>query len=129
MSLRQPIKLTYEDLLETPDDGKRYEIIDGVLYVSPSPSRVHQRLLLKLITLLAGWVEEHDLGEVFLSPFDVLLGIHDIVIPDIVYVSKERLGIVDEANVKGPPDLVVEIISPTSRRRDTVLKMQRYALL
>jgi len=122
-------KLTYEDYAQIPDDGRRHEIIDGVHYVSPSPTRTHQVLVRRLIVKLTLFAEEHQLGEIFPAPFDVLLSSHDIVQPDILFVSTARLAIVTEANVKGAPDLAVEILSDSTRRRDENLKRDRYEQL
>jgi Uma2 family endonuclease len=122
-------KLTYEDYAQIPDDGRRHEIIDGLHYVSPSPTRTHQVTLLKLALRLAPFAQEHQLGEIYPAPFDVLLSPHDIVQPDLQFVSTARLGIVTEANVKGAPDLAIEILSDSTRRRDENLKRDRYEQL
>lgn len=128
MSIPRLIRLTYEDYAALPDDGKRYEILDGVLYVSPSPRRKHQELAGDLFIELSSWVKRHNLGKVYIAPFDVLLSEHDIVVPDILFIHRDRRSIVDDANVKGAPDLVIEVLSPSNRRVDRVLKLQRYAL-
>jgi len=122
-------KLTYEDYARIPDDGQRHEIIDGVQYVSPSPTRTHQVLVRKLVVKLTLFTEAHRLGEIFPAPFDVLLSSHDIVQPDVLFVSAARLGIVTEAHVKGAPDLAIEILSDSTRRRDETLKRDRYEQL
>jgi Uma2 family endonuclease len=122
-------KLTYEDYAQIPDDGKRHEIIDGVHYVSPSPNRTHQGLLGNLHFKLMSFINEHReyrLGEVYLAPFDVVLSPHDVVQPDLLFVSTARLGIITEANVQGAPDLAIEILSDSTRRRDETLKRDRY---
>ncbi len=127
--LTWPIKLTWEDYVELPEDGRRYEIIDGELYVSPSPRPLHQRVLFRLAEQLRAGLDARGLGETFIAPLDVLFGVHDIMQPDILFVRRDRLNIVDEENVKGIPDLVVEIISPKKRRRDAVVKARAYARL
>ena len=119
-------KLTYEDYALIPDDGRRHEILDGDHVMSPAPKTKHQRLVLRLALALERHADEHGLGEVFVAPFDVLLSDHDIVQPDIVFVSDDRLGIVDEDNCKGAPDLVIEILSSSTRRRDLIEKRKRY---
>src|SRR5213596_3162088 len=96
-------KLTYADYVRIPDDGKRHEIIDGVHYVSPSPVTRHQRILLRLARLLGDYLDKHPVGEVFIAPFDILLSQFDIVVPDLIYLSKEHAGFITEKNLQGPP--------------------------
>ncbi len=116
---------TYEDLLHTPDDGKRYEVLEGVLSVSPAPSVQHQRLVKRLQRLLMR-AEEAGAGEWFPAPLDVVLSQHNVVEPDLLFVAQGRLGIVTADNVQGAPDLVVEIISAGSRKRDVITKQHMY---
>jgi Uma2 family endonuclease len=120
--------LTYDDLLEIPDDGKRYEIIGGELVVTPSPTANHQRVLFQLIRLLDAFVLEHGGGELFFAPFDVQLGYYDIVEPDLVFIATEQGRVPGEHHkFEGSPVLVVEVISPSSRQTDHVRKMALYA--
>ena len=121
------IVLTYEDYCALPDDGRRYEVIEGELAVTPSPRRAHQRFSRNLLVVLHAHVREHDLGEVFDAPFDVILENTAIVVPDLLFVSRERLTIVTERGVEGAPDLIVEILSSATARRDRVEKAQLYA--
>ena len=95
--------------------------------MSPSPNRAHQRIDAKLGWRLAQFVEERDLGEVFSAPFDVVLSDTNVVQPDLLFVSKEQAYIVTEDNIRGAPDLVVEIISPSTIERDRSLKRALYA--
>lgn len=111
-------KLTYDDLLAMPDDGLRHEIIDGVLYVSPSPGTPHQFTVGKLHQAIANYLDEHPVGEVYLAPFDVVFTRHDVVEPDLLFISTARLAVLTERNVTGAPDLVIEILSPSTRRVD-----------
>lgn len=122
-------KLTYDDCLHLPQDGKRYEILDGDLYVTAAPSPKHQRTLRELLYWLHSFLREHRLGEVFSAPLDVLLSRHDTVQPDLLYISNERLLILRERNIRGAPDLVVEILSPSTRRMDEDIKLRRYEAL
>jgi Uma2 family endonuclease len=115
-------KLTYEDLLAMPDDGLRHEIIDGVLYVSPSPNRPHQFTVGKLYQAIANYLDTNPVGEAYLSPFDVVFTRHDVVQPDVIFVTAARLSVLTERNVSGSPDLVVEVLSPGTRRVDLRLK-------
>jgi len=120
-------KLTYEDLLNTPDDGKRYEILDGDLAVTPSPITNHQRVSRDLEFILHAYVKERGLGEVFYAPIDVILDKHTIVVPDIVYVSAARAHLVQKHGIVGAPDLLVEILSPSTKHRDRGVKAKLYA--
>ena len=119
-------KLSYEDYALIPDDGRRHEILDGEHVMSPAPKTKHQRLVGRLFRSLGVFVDDRGLGEVFVAPFDVLLSDHDIVQPDVVFVSDARLGIVDEDNCKGAPDLVIEVLSGRTRRRDLIEKRKSY---
>lgn len=122
-------KLTYEDYLTFPEDGRRHEVLDGEHYVSPAPSVPHQRLSMRLSVRLGTFIEDHGLGELFAAPFDVLLSRHDIVQPDLLFISNRRSGILDEKNAKGAPDLVVEILSKSTRHVDEGIKLRRYEVL
>jgi Uma2 family endonuclease len=119
-------KLTYDDFVLFPDDGKRHELIDGEHYVTPAPNLRHQAVLQNLNYLLHGFVKEHRLGRVFFAPLDVVFTFHDVVEPDLIYVSHERDSILTAANLQGAPDLVVEVLSPSTRRRDELLKRGLY---
>src|SRR5688572_22127119 len=89
-----PRKLTYGDYLLLPEDGQRHEILDGEHYVTASPFFRHQFSAGRLHLRLGGFVEEHDLGIVLFAPFDVLLSPYDVVQPDLLFISKERAGII-----------------------------------
>ena len=123
---RTSTKLTYEDYLGFPDDGKRHEIIDGEHYVTPSPNLRHQAISLNLAFQIRLFLEGHRLGRLFAAPADVVLSDIDVVEPDLLFVSKERLDRLTKANVQGSPDLVIEILSPSTRRRDEGIKRKRY---
>jgi Uma2 family endonuclease len=118
-------KLTFEDFLLFPDDGKQHELIDGEHFVTPAPHLRHQRVSQNLFVLLHAHVRENGLGQVFYAPVDVVLTPFDVVEPDLLFVATGRLAILG-ANVEGAPDLVVEILSPSTRRRDEVLKRDLY---
>ncbi len=117
---------TYEDYLRL-DDDKRYEVLEGELVEMPAPSTTHQRLVKRIVMLLDSFVEKKNLGEVFVSPVDVILSDTNVVQPDVVFVSKENSDIVKERGVFGSPDLVVEVISPSTLKRDTEDKKRIYA--
>jgi Uma2 family endonuclease len=120
------VKLTYDDFLLFPDDGKRHELIDGEHYVTPSPNVKHQAVLGNLYILLSAWAKHERAGRVFLAPLDVVLSRFDIVEPDLLYVSNARAKTLTTANVQGPPDLVIEIASPSTRSRDETIKRRLY---
>jgi Uma2 family endonuclease len=121
-----PRKLTYDDYALTPEDGQRHEILDGEHYVSPAPFMRHQDVAANLFDELSPFVRKHRLGKVRFAPVDVVLSIHDIVQPDLFFISTQRLGIITEANVQGAPDLVIEILSEKTRRQDEGLKREIY---
>ena len=127
MAVRSGVRFKADDIWDTPDDGNRYEVIDGNLYVTPPPIWAHQRGLSKLHLRVAGHVYDHDLGEVVTAPVGVVLDDENGVQPDLVYVSRERLGIIVERGIEGAPDLVVEVLSPSTQTRDRGVKMRRYA--
>lgn len=131
MSQPQPpageIILTYDDYLHLPDDGRRYEILEGVLYVTPSPQTAHQVVLRNLGFFLLEFLRRNNLGELLYAPMDVVLSRTNVCQPDLLYISRERLHIMEERNISGAPDLVVEILSPTTASQDRVLKAQVYA--
>jgi Uma2 family endonuclease len=120
------VKLTYDDFVHFPDDGKRHELIDGEHYVTPSPNTRHQRIVRELTILIGTHLKRHPAGEIFGAPFDVVFSDFDVVEPDLLFVSKEQADVVTEQNVQGAPDLVVEVGSPATRRRDEKTKLQLY---
>ena len=127
MATAQPaFKFTYEDYRTAPPD-KRYELLDGDLLLTPAPNLRHQRLQLRLGTRLAQFIEEQGLGELFFAPCDVVLSDTDVVQPDLLFVSNDRRHLLlGGANVLGAPDLVVEILSPSTAGRDRTLKRALY---
>jgi Uma2 family endonuclease len=122
-------KFTYDDFLTFPGDGRRHEIIDGEHYVTPSPNTRHQALSMRLAVALGTFLEERSLGHLFSAPFDVVLSDIDVVEPDLLYVSRERADILTDQHVRGAPDLVVEILSPGTRKTDEVVKRKLYERL
>ena len=121
------VKLTYDDFVLFPDDGLRHELIDGEHYVTAAPNMKHQRVIGNLHYLIRAWLERNRLGEVFLSPFDVVFTRHDVVEPDLLYLSHGRAKeVLTAANVQGVPELVIEIGSPSTRKRDETIKKRLY---
>ncbi len=117
---------TYQDYLQLPDDGKRYEIINGELVMAPSPLTIHQRVSRKIGVKLNLFVEEKELGEVFFAPIDVVLSETNVYQPDIIFISRERKEIITEKNISGAPDLVIEILSPSTAYYDLFDKKEQY---
>ena len=121
------VKLTYDDFLLFPDDGKRHELIDGEHYVTPSPNIRHQAILGNLHFFIRAWLEQHPVGRVFMAPLDVVFTQFDVVEPDLLFVSRQRApGILTAKHVTGAPDIVVEIGSPSTRKRDETIKRRLY---
>ena len=121
------VKLTYEDFLLFPDDGMRHELIDGEHYVTPSPNTRHQRISGNLHLLIGSWLESHPIGRIFYAPYDVVFSNFDIVEPDLLYLSNERMAeVVTPQHVRGAPEIVVEIGSPGTRKRDETIKKRLY---
>ena len=119
--------LTYDDYVTLPNDGKRYEIHDGELSVTPTPTFRHQWILAELLGILRAHVAAHDLGEVVPAPITVVLADTAIVEPDIVYIEKARMGIVSAGGtIDGAPTLAVEILSPSTARIDRQTKKQLF---
>jgi Uma2 family endonuclease len=119
-------KLTYEDFKHFPDDGKRHEILDGLHVAEPSPTTYHQKVSGRLFLQLHAGIERAGLGEVFDAPVDVQLSDFDVLEPDLVVVLKEARTIVTPTKIKGTPQLVVEILSPSTEERDRVVKKELY---
>ena len=121
------IRFKAEDIWDTPDDGKRYEVIDGGLYVTPPPGWGHQRSGDTLFGHLWSFVHPRRLGEIVTAPVGVVLDDENGLEPDLVFISRERLHIITERGVYGAPDLIVEVLSPSTQSRDRGIKMRRYA--
>lgn len=121
------IRLNYRDYCALPDNGQRYELLDGDLKVSPSPKSLHQAVVGRLFERLARHVTERELGHVFVAPLDVLLSENDVVQPDLLYVSAANVSIIHDSNIRGAPDLVVEVLSDANPELDTRNKRQVYA--
>ncbi len=115
--------LTLDDFMLFPDDGQRHELIDGEHFVTPSPNTRHQRLVQRLYLALAEHLRAHpEQGEAFVAPFDVVLSFRDVVEPDLLLIAGDQWEILTEQHVKGAPALVVEVLSPGTRKRDEQIK-------
>ena len=127
MSVSSPrTRLTYRDYANTPDE-ERYELLDGELIRMTAPAEIHQRVVTLLGWRMAQFVSERGTGRVYVAPFDVVLSDTDVVQPDLLFVSNDRAHLVTAANVRGAPDLVVEVLSPSTAERDRTLKRALYA--
>ena len=120
------IKFTYEDYCNAPED-KRYELHDGDLVVVPSPKEQHQTTTLDLAAEIRQFARRTGIGRAFVAPFDIVFSNHDVVQPDVIYVSNERRGIITADNIQGAPDLVIEVLSPSTAHRDRTFKRALYA--
>lgn len=119
--------LTYADYRQLPDDRQRYELLEGELAVTPAPGTGHQIVVSNVQFLLESHVRRYRLGKVLAAPCDVLLSNSVVVQPDLLFISSERLSIIRPHYVRGAPDLVVEVISPGTTRRDRQVKARIYA--
>src|SRR3954454_600148 len=119
---------TYEDYLRLPDDGNRYEVIRGALYVTAAPNFKHQFSVVKLVSALDRFVSERDFGVVLAAPFDVLLpvGIASPVEPDVMFFRAGNEPREDDKNFQGVPDLIAEVLSPRTRSLDRKVKLEAY---
>ena len=125
---RTPARWTYAEFARLPSDtGERHEVIAGELVVTPAPGTRHQRIVANLVALLEPFVRANELGWIFPGPIDVLFAEGDYLEPDLVFVRRERRGILSDRGIEGAPDLVVEIASPSTAGRDRGLKRERYA--
>jgi Uma2 family endonuclease len=120
-------KLDYSDLQVTPDDGRRYELVEGELLVSPSPTPMHQTVCGQLFLQLVAYFHTRKLGTAFIGPVDVILTGHDVLVPDLlVTIDPSHIS---KRGIEKPPLLVVEVLSPSTRRLDLGAKSRRYAEL
>ncbi|MBI3741330.1 MAG: Uma2 family endonuclease [Chloroflexi bacterium] len=120
------VKLNYADLQLFPNDGKRHELIDGEHIMTPAPETKHQDTVGNLFALFRGFVRQNKLGRVFVAPVDVVFSEYDVIEPDIVFVSANRKQIITKTNIRGAPDLVVEILSPSTKEIDRKTKFKLY---
>ena len=126
MATNTQARLTYRDYFGLPDSDDHYELIDGVLYMSPPPIPDHQGFLFVLTLALGNFVVERGLGRIYCSPIGVVLSDDDVLQPDLIFVATERLNIITGNYVQGAPELVVEVLSPSAARRDRTVKRDIY---
>jgi Uma2 family endonuclease len=119
--------VSYEEFQTLPRDGsKRFELIEGEVFMTPSPNTGHQRAVAKLLRRLADFVERSDLGEVFIAPYDIVFSKWTALEPDLLFIGKEQRSIITDANVQGVPNLVIEILSPSNKVYDRETKLHAY---
>lgn len=127
MTIRPRVRFKADDIWDAPEDGNIYEVIDGDLYVTPAPAWIHQRVVGRLYSIVSQHVFTNRLGEIVPAPTGVALDEENGLQPDILFISNARRGIISERGVDGAPDLVVEVLSPSTKARDLGIKLRRYA--
>ena len=125
--VRANVPYTYEEYCYLPNDGRRYEIVEGELYVTPSPSSTHQTVSRRLQFALMTQLEIPGLAMVYNAPFDIILAETSVVQPDLTIIRKSRRDNISKRGFEGPPDVVVEILSASTRGNDVFLKKAAYA--
>jgi len=127
--LPEALKITYSDLQALPQDmnNTRYELFEGACVMTPSPSYRHQNAVANLFYHISKYIREHRLGKLLTAPCDVYFDETTVFEPDLLFISTERMGIIGERRINGAPDLVIEVISPTTEDRDRGYKQKRYA--
>jgi Uma2 family endonuclease len=120
------VRFLASDIWDAPDNGKKYEVIDGDLFVTPPPDWVHQEQLSNLDYFVKNWVKAHRLGRIVNAPTGVVLDDENGLEPDLLFISHERAHIIQKRGVFGAPNLVVEVLSPSTEARDRGLKLRRY---
>ena len=126
MAPQTATRITYKELAELPEDGKLYELIEGELILNPTPVTRHQRIAFNIAWDLKAYFKEHGGGEAFITPYDVVLAEDVVLQPDVLVVRNERMSIVGEKNIQGAPNIVVEVLSDSTRRRDLNVKRKLY---
>ncbi|MEO6665640.1 MAG: Uma2 family endonuclease [Nitrospiria bacterium] len=121
------IKFTYQDYVHIPGDRLRHEIIGGDHYVTPAPGTTHQRIVGTLFRLLDTHCIQTRIGQVFIAPTDVILSDTDVVQPDLLFIRQDRADIITSQNIQGAPDLIIEVLSPSTAERDRTIKRTTYA--
>jgi Uma2 family endonuclease len=127
MATPQQVLFTAQDYKNLPETGPRYQLVDGNLIVAPAPNRYHQDISRNLEFILCAYLKKHPIGKMYHAPFDVYLDEHNVFQPDILFVSKERAGILTDQGAEGAPELIVEILSPSTAQLDLDRKKKVYA--
>jgi Uma2 family endonuclease len=127
MAASTRVRFKADDIWDAPEDGKRYEVVDGDLYMTTAPDLDHQRPSMGLSGFIRWYLRTHPIGEIFAAPVGLILDDENGLQPDLVYVSKARAAILTRRGIRGTPDLVVEVLSPSTADRDRGIKLRRYA--
>lgn len=127
MVVEPKLRYTYRDYLDLPETAERCELIDGEYCAMPSPNEAHQDSVLMFAILLRRFVMNSGLGKALIAPFDVILSPNDVFQPDVIFLSNERMRLRTGDNIRGAPDLAVEVLSPSTANRDRGVKLERYA--
>ena len=120
-------KLTFEQFRQLPDDGKRYELARGEVHLTPSPTTKHQIVLGRLYASLEAYLSKNPLGRLLIAPLDVRLSADTALQPDLLFIANANAAIIQEDYIRGTPDLVVEILSPSTTAHDRATKSPLYA--
>ena len=126
LMLKEKTRMTYDDYLALPDE-KRYELMEGELFMVPAPDFYHQIVSGNIQFYLMDFVKKRNLGVVVDAPVDVVMSPEDVLQPDILFISRENRHIITKKNVSGAPDLVIEILSPSTQERDKLVKRDIYS--
>jgi Uma2 family endonuclease len=127
MGIELGTKLTFEQFRQLPDDGKLYELVHGEAHLTPSPTTKHQIVLYRLITSLHAYLSRNPLGRLLFAPLDVRLSADTALQPDLIFITNANSAIIQEDYIRGTPDLVVEILSPSTAAHDRATKLPLYA--
>ena len=119
---------TYAAYTAIPDDGRRYEVLNGVLYMAPAPVEPHQSASVNIVIYLGTFLRSGGLGKIYHAPFDVELSPDNVVQPDLIVVLNDNLQVITHERIVGAPDLVVEIASPSTATHDRNRKLRTYEM-
>ena len=120
-------RLTAEDYRAMPDDGRRYQLIDGELHMAPAPNSYHQEIIWNLSGILVRYLDAHPVGRIYPAPYDVYLSGHDVVQPDLLFLATAHQHLRQEDGLHGAPDLVIEVLSVSTSQLDKKTKRAIYA--
>lgn len=126
MAPQTAMRMTSDEFLALPEDGRHYELIEGELVLNPAPVPRHQWIIGNVYYALRSYFESHGGGRAYLSPVDVVLSSENVLEPDIVVLTADRMSLVGPKNLQGPPDIAIEVLSEGSRRKDEVTKKRLY---
>jgi Uma2 family endonuclease len=126
MAPQTSTRITYEDYLALPDDGRHYELIEGELVLNPTPITRHQWIAGNIYYAIRNYFEDHHIGKTFMAPLDVVLADDVVLQPDVMVILRERFSIIGEKNIQGAPNIVVEVLSDGTRKWDETVKRKLY---